>query len=106
MTAMPATQTLPDSPAPARPWPAPVADKALAEFRLTASAAFLEGRSTSFARLHEVIGRQIDGIAHLLLTSSPVHGLANPTSDIDTICVIDGPDSLAERTATQIFDQS
>jgi hypothetical protein len=34
-----------------------------------------------------------------------VHGLANATSDIDTICVVDGPD-LSERTATQIFDQA
>jgi Family of unknown function (DUF6001) len=104
MTAMSAMQTL--SPARAQPWPATVANKSLAEFRLTASAAFLETRLTSFARLREVIGRQVDGIAHLLLTSSPVHGLANATSDIDTICVVDGPDSLAERTATQIFDQS
>jgi hypothetical protein len=96
----------PQWPAPARVWPVPFAGVELAEFRLAASAAFLESRTTSFARLRDVIGRQIDGIAHVLLTSSPVHGLANATSDIDTICVIDGPDRIAERTATQIFDQS
>ena len=43
------------------------------------------------------------GPGQLLLTSSPVHGLANPTSDLDFIRIqtepMDGP-----RIATKIFE--
>jgi hypothetical protein len=75
----------------------------LATERMRACETFLATRGTALPRLAAVIGGQFKGITHLLLTSSPVHGLANATSDIDTICVVEG-ESLPERTATQIFD--
>jgi hypothetical protein len=85
-----------------RPRP-PAFARGLAQERRAEGERFLASRTTSLQRLRTIVGAQIDNIAHLLLTSSPVHGLANATSDIDTICVVDGPD-LRERTATQIFD--
>jgi hypothetical protein len=106
MMSMSETQVLSRFQSTAGLWPAHVAANDLAAFRASASKAFLETRDTSFGRLREIIEGQVDHIAHLLLTSSPVHGLANATSDIDTICVVDGPDHFPERTATQIFDQS
>jgi len=71
--------------------------------RIAASDRFMATRNTGFARLGLVIGGRVEHIRHLLLTSSPVHGLANATSDIDTICIVEG-EALGERTATQVFD--
>jgi hypothetical protein len=64
--------------------------------------AFLEGRDLDPAWLSELMRERV-GEGLLLLTSSPVHGLANPTSDLDFIRIqeaaIDGP-----RISTKIFE--
>lgn len=75
----------------------------LAERRFADSTAFLESRDTNFAKMLHVVAQEVEGLQRMLLTSSAVHGLANTTSDIDTICIIDGKD-LTARTATQFFD--
>lgn len=64
--------------------------------------AFLSGRGLAPVWLSELMRERVgDGL--LLLTSSPVHGLANPTSDLDFIRIqeaaIDGP-----RISTKIFE--
>ncbi|WP_432129342.1 DUF6001 family protein [Streptomyces sp. bgisy082] len=63
---------------------------------------FLAGRSLDPAWLSAVMRDQV-GEGLLMLTSSPVHGLANPTSDLDFIRIqeagIDGP-----RISTKIFE--
>ncbi|MCJ0873514.1 DUF6001 family protein [Streptomyces sp. AP-93] len=65
-------------------------------------AAFLAGRALDPAWLTAVMRDQV-GEGLLMLTSSPVHGLANPTSDLDFIRIqeaaIDGP-----RISTKIFE--
>ena len=76
---------------------------ALLRARIRNCEAFLATRGTSLARIGEFVGARMDGVRAIYLTSSPVHGLANATSDIDTICVVDG-ETMPERTATQIFD--
>ncbi|MFB4424351.1 DUF6001 family protein [Streptomyces sp. QL37] len=65
--------------------------------------AFLADRDLDPEWLSGLMRQQVgDGL--LLLTSSPVHGLANPTSDLDFIRIqreaIDGP-----RISTKIFEQ-
>ncbi|MEU0603842.1 DUF6001 family protein [Streptomyces sp. NPDC006393] len=64
--------------------------------------AFLAERGLNPAALAATLEERV-GPGLLLLTSSPVHGLANPTSDLDFIRVqeapLDGP-----RIATKIFD--
>ncbi|HET8641156.1 MAG TPA: DUF6001 family protein [Pseudonocardiaceae bacterium] len=73
--------------------------------------------ATRYARVLEFIGsrglsagglgaflRERVGPGELLLTSSPVHGLANPTSDFDFIRVQAHPISGA-RISTKIFDR-
>ncbi len=62
---------------------------------------FLAGRDLDAGWLSGVMHERV-GPGRLLLTSSPVHGLANPTSDLDFIRIqpspIDGP-----RISTKIF---
>ncbi|WP_227270857.1 DUF6001 family protein [Roseobacter weihaiensis] len=77
--------------------------RSLAERRFANCVAFLDTRKTNFQNMLDIVAREIEGLEHMLLTSSAVHGLANSTSDIDTICVVDGAD-LKARTATQFFD--
>ncbi|TQK51142.1 hypothetical protein FBY35_1534 [Streptomyces sp. SLBN-118] len=65
--------------------------------------AFLAGRSLDPAWLAGIMREQV-GEGQLLLTSSPVHGLANATSDLDFIRIqeeeIEGP-----RISTKIFEE-
>ncbi len=82
---------------------APQLSRTLAQRRYAHSVAFLQARDTNFDKMLGVVAREVAGLQHMLLTSSAVHGLANATSDIDTICVVDG-DDLTARTATQFFD--
>ncbi|MBB1253548.1 alkaline phosphatase family protein [Streptomyces sp. OF3] len=74
----------------------------LVERRHRNVAAFLAGRSLEAKWLSDLMRERV-GEGLLLLTSSPVHGLANPTSDLDFIRVqeapIDGP-----RISTKIFE--
>jgi Family of unknown function (DUF6001) len=77
--------------------------ESLRQRRVEACRAFLSSRGTSIERLRSVVTDQMEHVEHVLMTSSPVHGLANSTSDIDTICVVDTSE-IGERTATQIFD--
>ncbi|SCD34499.1 hypothetical protein GA0115239_100824 [Streptomyces sp. BpilaLS-43] len=64
--------------------------------------AFLGGRDLDPGWLSDLMRERV-GEGLLLLTSSPVHGLANPTSDLDFIRIqeaaIDGP-----RISTKIFE--
>ncbi|WP_338898168.1 DUF6001 family protein [Streptomyces sp. TG1A-60] len=64
--------------------------------------AFLGSRDLDPVWLSELMRERV-GAGLLLLTSSPVHGLANPTSDLDFIRIqeaaIDGP-----RISTKIFE--
>ncbi|WP_244190593.1 DUF6001 family protein [Streptomyces caeruleatus] len=64
--------------------------------------AFLSGRGLEPGWLSDLMRERV-GPGLLLLTSSPVHGLANPTSDLDFIRIqeaeIDGP-----RISTKIFE--
>jgi Family of unknown function (DUF6001) len=64
---------------------------------------FLATRGLDLLRLGELVEQRIGGAAQLLLTSSPVHGLANETSDIDMIAVNPGNGVL--KIATQIFSE-
>ncbi|MEN3584893.1 DUF6001 family protein [Streptomyces sp. ZYX-F-203] len=63
---------------------------------------FLTGRGLEPGWLSDLMRERV-GPGLLLLTSSPVHGLANPTSDLDFIRIqeaaIDGP-----RISTKIFE--
>ncbi|MDM4721526.1 DUF6001 family protein [Micromonospora sp. WMMA1363] len=63
---------------------------------------FLAGRDLNPGWLSGLMHERV-GPGRLLLTSSPVHGLANPTSDLDFIRIqpdpIDGP-----RISTKIFE--
>lgn len=63
---------------------------------------FLTGRDLDPGWLSSLMHERV-GPGRLLLTSSPVHGLANPTSDLDFIRIqqapIDGP-----RISTKIFE--
>src|SRR5438105_297696 len=58
----------------------------LAPRRAANVAAFLYARGLEPAWLAGVLGEHV-GAGELLLTSSPVHGLANPSSDLDFICI-------------------
>ncbi|WP_321817259.1 MULTISPECIES: DUF6001 family protein [unclassified Paraburkholderia] len=49
--------------------------------------AFLNSRKLSFSSLENVAKGQYKDVAHTLVTSSPVHGVANAASDIDLICI-------------------
>ena len=64
---------------------------------------FLATRNLDRLRVREIVDDRIDDCIQILLTSSPVHGLANSLSDIDLICVVPG-DDLGARMAAQIFE--
>ncbi|MGL4175031.1 MAG: DUF6001 family protein [Dermatophilaceae bacterium] len=65
---------------------------------------FLAGRSLDPGWLSDLMRERV-GVGQLLLTSSPVHGLANSTSDLDFIRIqqapIDGP-----RISTKVFEDA
>jgi hypothetical protein len=65
--------------------------------------AFLASRRLDAGWLTDVLTAAV-GPGELLLTSSPVHGLANPTSDLDVIRIADGP-LEGPRIATKIFER-
>ncbi len=50
---------------------------------------FLATRQLAFSELEEVVKRQYADAQLALISSSPVHGIANAASDIDLICVTD-----------------
>ncbi|MGW1812905.1 DUF6001 family protein [Streptomyces sp. NPDC002125] len=84
------------------PFPHSLSADALTARRHGEVTAFLEGRGLDPLWLSELMRERVgDGL--LLLTSSPVHGLANATSDLDFIRIqkeaIDGP-----RISTKIFE--
>jgi hypothetical protein len=66
-------------------------------------AAFLEERGLDFAELTAFMRERV-GDGQVLLTSSPVHGLSNPTSDLDFIRIQAEPIEGA-RISTKIFDR-
>lgn len=71
-------------------------------FYLNNARQFLTARQLSFEALDGVVGRQY-AQAHLtLMTSSPVHGIANSASDIDLICVTHDRES-DQSMASQIY---
>jgi Family of unknown function (DUF6001) len=76
---------------------------ALARTRLDAVERFLETRGLTVAAVDEVVAGALDEPAMILLTSSPVHGLANSLSDIDTVCIVEGEEEVAGKMATQLF---
>ena len=63
---------------------------------------FLATRGLTLADLHRIVTDHVEEAELVLLTSSPVHGLANRLSDIDTICIT-GTDVTTSRMATQLF---
>ncbi len=63
--------------------------------------AFLQSRHISFDMLARLASEQGFDDAQVLLTSSPVHGIATATSDVDLICVTPQPVSKGQM-ATQI----
>ena len=64
---------------------------------------FLASRGIEPERLERDMRRRLGRAGTLLLTSSPVHGLANETSDLDFIHVQD--DAIeGERISTKVFD--
>ncbi|KPI03540.1 hypothetical protein OK074_4907 [Actinobacteria bacterium OK074] len=89
---MPNPSLLPGAPAPP------------AAARLRNADAFLATRGLTRAGLDELMRAKTGDARHLLLTSSPVHGIANATSDIDFIRVEDHAVQGA-RMATQLFEQ-
>ena len=64
---------------------------------------FFQFRQLSFKTILKAFKYQIDEYRHLLLTSSPVHGIANVKSDIDVICITVNP-VPTPRMATQSFE--
>ena len=71
------------------------------DFVTANAAAFLRGRNIGFELLATLAREQGFEDAQVLLTSSPVHGIATATSDIDLICVTPQPVSRGQM-ATQI----
>src|SRR5690242_17729482 len=65
--------------------------------------AFLTGRGLDVPGLRDLLSAKVGDAEHALLTSSPVHGLANRTSDIDFIRIQREP-LTGPRMATQIFE--
>ena len=88
----PATVSAP--PAPGGPW---------VQRRRRNVAAFLDERGLDFGELTSFV-RDRAGDGQVLLTSSPVHGLANPSSDIDFIRVQGDPIDGA-RISAKIFER-
>ncbi|KKB61356.1 hypothetical protein WM40_23600 [Robbsia andropogonis] len=64
--------------------------------------AFLAARNLSFDDLDTVVRRQYDDAELTLITSSPVHGVANAASDIDLICITDAMQS-SDAMASQVY---
>jgi len=69
--------------------------------RVESATAFLATRGLDLAKVGEIVRRAMGEVDVVLLTSSPVHGLANATSDLDTVCV--SPGAAASLMATQMF---
>ncbi|ATV20956.1 DUF6001 family protein [Pseudomonas syringae] len=63
---------------------------------------FLAARQLAFAELEDVVKRQYAEARLTLITSSPVHGIANSASDIDLMCVTDTLQS-DQSMASQIY---
>ncbi|WP_055480122.1 DUF6001 family protein [Sphaerimonospora mesophila] len=82
----------------------PVAPEELAAARLRNVDAFLATRGLTRQGLDVLMRAKTGDARHLLLTSSPVHGIANSTSDIDFIRVEEQAVQGA-RMATQLFEQ-
>lgn len=82
----------------------PGAPEQLAAARLRNVDTFLAGRGLDREGLDALMRAKTGEARHLLLTSSPVHGIANSTSDIDFIRVEDHAVEGA-RMATQLFEQ-
>lgn len=57
-------------------------------FFLNNTRQFLAVRQLSFSQLQGVVKRQYAEVHTALITSSPVHGIANVGSDIDLICLV------------------
>ncbi|WP_405884027.1 DUF6001 family protein [Streptomyces sp. NBC_01136] len=74
-----------------------------AQARLRHVDAFLRTRGLQAAALEQTLRARTGDARHFLVTSSPVHGLANATSDVDFIRIQRAPLSGA-RMATQIFE--
>ncbi|MFD8498250.1 DUF6001 family protein [Amycolatopsis sp. NPDC059657] len=64
---------------------------------------FLLDRGIAYERLGAIAENRTGAAKHVLLTSSPVQGLANASSDIDLIRIQESPLSVP-RMATQIFE--
>lgn len=75
----------------------------LAATRLANGDAFLATRGLDRAGLSALLRAKTGDALHILLTSSPVHGLANPTSDLDFIRV-QAEELTGPRMATQLFE--
>lgn len=73
------------------------------ETRLSHVDTFLATRGLTPEGLTALLAAKTGPARHFLLTSSPVHGLANSTSDVDFIRVQSEPMSGA-RMATQLFE--
>lgn len=65
-------------------------------------ARFLADRGLDPAALADLLHARV-GPGQLLLTSSPVHGLANPSSDLDFIRVVAGSPLSGDRIAAKLF---
>lgn len=70
-------------------------------FVTTNASAFLQSRRMAFEGLAALARDQGFEAAQVLLTSSPVHGIATATSDVDLICITPAPVSKGQM-ATQI----
>jgi hypothetical protein len=82
----------------------PGAPEGLAAARLRNVDTFLATRGLDRVGLDKLVRARTGDARHLLLTSSPVQGLANSTSDIDLVRIEDDAIEGA-RMATQIFEQ-
>ncbi len=81
-------------------------DKNKAQFiqeRVVNVTEFLATRGLTLERIADIFETRIEDPQHFLLTSSIVHGLANKSSDIDTIAIVNAEISGA-RMATQVFE--
>ncbi|MGB7369905.1 DUF6001 family protein [Erythrobacter sp.] len=76
----------------------------LVETRRFSCDSFLKGRDTDRARLAETARKSFGQEARVLITSSPVHRLANSTSDIDLICVAESDELGLAQAAQQMYD--
>ncbi|MBI6705404.1 DUF6001 family protein [Pseudomonas viridiflava] len=71
-------------------------------FFLANAEQFMADRQLSFADLDEVVNRQYSEAHLTLISSSPVHGIANSGSDIDLMCVTESLHS-DQAMASQIY---